>query len=418
MGWNSWDCLGGTVTEVEALATGEYMQRHLQPYGWQYVVLDAEWYFDSVTYGAASESVTEGKTGLNIDDYGRLLPSKVKFPSAAGGGFRELADRLHAMGCRLGVHLMRGIPRRAVELNLPVLGTQVRARDIVDTTSTCQWCDLCYGVDMAKPGAQAYYDSVLALCAEWGVDFIKYDDIAGPYYAKEIEAVALAIQRCGRPIVLSLSPGNDSNVENLAHARQHAEMFRITGDIWDKWWCVNHVAGILPDWAAKSRPGAWADADMLPLGRIGIRTHGCHGPAHMTHLTRDEQVTVMTLWCIACSPLIMGGYLPDNDEWTLSLLTNGDAIRVNQEGRAPREIVRAGSCVVWESTLPDGQRAVAFINLGDAEQTISVALTSLGCDGAVSVRDAWARVDAGVVDVRLSATLPAHGSRLYVLKGV
>ena len=414
MGWNSWDCFGGSVTEAELLAVGAYMQKHLASYGWHYVVADAEWYFDSVVYSDAPESVTEGKSGLNMDAFGRLVPSAVRFPSTAGGGsFRAVADRLHAMGCGFGVHLMRGIPRKAVEANLPIEGSPFRAADIADRGSVCKWCDLCYGVDMSKAGAQAYYDSVIRLCAEWGVDYIKYDDIAGPYYPREIEAISAAIEKCGRPIVLSLSPGNNASVDTLPHVRAHAEMWRITGDIWDTWWSVAHVAGILPAWAPQSRPGCWADADMLPLGRIGIRTHGKHGPAHMTHLTRDEQVTLMTLWCIGRSPLIMGGYLPDNDEWTLSLLTNDEVLAVNQQGSRPSEIVRAAGFSVWTSHLPGGARAVALFNLGDAEQVVSIALSTLGFSGAVGIRDLWARANVGCGDVALTATLAPHACRLF-----
>jgi hypothetical protein len=41
--------------------------------------------------------------------------------------------------------------------------------------------------------------------ADWGVDYLKYDDMVP--YPREIEGIANAIDQCGRPIVLSLSPG-------------------------------------------------------------------------------------------------------------------------------------------------------------------------------------------------------------------
>lgn len=84
------------------------------------------------------------------------------------------------MGLKFGLHLMRGTPRLAVERNLAIPGTPYRAADIADRTNGCYWNpDMC-GVDMAKPGAQAYYNSVFDLYASWGLDVIKVDDMSHP----------------------------------------------------------------------------------------------------------------------------------------------------------------------------------------------------------------------------------------------
>ena len=147
---------------------------------------------------------------MTADEYGRLLPAPNRFPSSAGGkGFAPLAADVHRLGLKFGVHLMRGIPRHAVKLNTPVFGTNYRAQDIADPKSTCPWNPDMYGVDMRKPGAQAYYDSVFRLFASWGADFVKMDDMSRPYdsHEPEIEAAHKAILASGRPMILSLSPG-------------------------------------------------------------------------------------------------------------------------------------------------------------------------------------------------------------------
>src|SRR5262249_2576389 len=157
-------------------------------------------------------------------------------------------------------------PRRAVQRNLPILNTPYHARDIANLASPCPWNDDMYGIDMTKPGAQAYYDSILALYASWDVDYIKADDMLYPYHADEIAALYDAMQRANRPMVLSLSPGVDLTTDHAEHLAQHCELYRISGDFWDRWVDLKDQFEICKTWAPYSQPGCWADADMLPLG--------------------------------------------------------------------------------------------------------------------------------------------------------
>jgi len=186
------------------------MAEKLLPFGYDIFTVDIQWYepeAKSYTYNSNPEPTMDG--------YGRLLPAPNRFPSSVGGkGFAPLAAEVHKAGLKFGIHLMRGIPRLAVKRNLPVLGTPYRAADIADTSSTCPWNPDMYGVDMRKPGAQAYYDSVFRLYASWGVDFIKMDDMSRPYdaHAPEIEGAHKAILASGRPIILSLSPGDSDRI--------------------------------------------------------------------------------------------------------------------------------------------------------------------------------------------------------------
>ena len=307
MGWNSWDSYGTSVTEAEVLANAGYMAAKLRSHGWQYIVVDIQW-----SDPLAKPHGYRPNAELAMDEYGRLIPAANRFPS----GFRSLADSLHARGLKFGIHIMRGIPRRAVAANLPVSGSTARAAEIADTKSICRWNTDMYGIDMSKRGAQEYYDSILALYASWGVDYIKCDDIAQPFHGDEIEALHRAIAKSGPAIVLSLSPG-PADLSKAAFYAANANLWRISDDFWDLWKDLRHSFDLLEKWSPFIQPGGWPDADMLPLGRIGIRAE--RGDDRPTRFTQDEQRTMVTLWSIARSPLMLGGDLPSNDAYTESL---------------------------------------------------------------------------------------------------
>lgn len=356
MGWNSWDCFGTTVTEAQAKAQAGFMAEHLKSHGWEYLIVDIQWYEP----GAAGHNYRTGAP-LTMDGYGRLQPAPNKFPSAAGGtGFQPLADHVHSLGLKFGIHLMRGIPRNAVQANLPVLGTAFHAQDIANTASICPWNPDMYGVDMTKPGAQAYYDSVFALLAAWGVDYVKVDDISRPYHQneKEIEAIRTAIDRSGRPIVLSLSPG-ETALTAAGHVSQHANLWRISDDFWDRWLALHDQFSRLWNWNEHRRPGAWPDADMLPLGRLNLGERA-------TRFTPDEQRTMLSLWSIARSPLMHGGDLTKTDDFTLSLLTNDEVLAVNQHSANNRPLFNHDDLIAWTADVPGSpDKYLAVFNARD-----------------------------------------------------
>ena len=218
MGWNSWDCYGTTVTEEEVLANAAFMAEHLLPYGWDTVVVDIQWYEPAARAGGYNDDAA-----LELDGFGRQLPAVNRFPSATGGrGFAPLAERIHGMGLKFGLHVMRGIPRQAVRDTLPVEGTDATADQIADTSSTCEWNTDNFGLNHRHPGAQAYYDSQLRLFASWGVDFVKADDMLGPYFDAEIAAYRSAMDRCGRDMVLSLSPSSAPCSRSVASPGPHS----------------------------------------------------------------------------------------------------------------------------------------------------------------------------------------------------
>jgi hypothetical protein len=336
---------------------------------------------------------------------------------------------------KFGLHLLRGIPRQAVANKLPVLGTPYTAADIANTNSRCAWNGDMYGVDMTKPGAQEYYDSVFALFASWGLDYVKVDDLSSPYHTDEIEAIRKAIDRSGRAIVFSTSPGA-TPVNQGEHIETHANLWRVSNDFWDAWRALHEQFARLNNWTPFRAPGHWPDADMLPLGNIRAwQTRG-----DWTRFTKDEQFTLMSLWCIARSPLIMGGNMPKNDDFTLSLLTNDEVLAVNQNSTNNRQLFNTNSTVAWIADVlgskdkyvalfnaspapPPGRRgspgANASTNAPAADpaetqpRSVSVSLADLGFSGSAKVRDLWTHKDLGTFTGTFASDINSHGGGLY-----
>jgi alpha-galactosidase len=403
MGWNSWDCFGTTVTETQIKAQADVMAEKLKSHGWQYVVVDIEWYVPHV----------QGAT-FAMDEFSRLWPATNRFPSAANGaGFKRLADYVHSKGLKFGIHLMRGIPRQAVALNTPIFGTPKRAVDIADTNSICPWNSDMFGVDMTKPGARAYYDSVFKLIASWGVDFVKVDDLSRPYTRNkpEIEAIRAAIDHTGRAIVLSLSPG-ETPVAEGEHVMRHANMWRISDDFWDGWSALMEQFERCRKWSPFIGAGHFPDADMLPLGVIKP------GP-HKTYFTPDEQVTLMTLWSIFRSPLIMGGDLTKLDDFTLRLLTNDEVLTVNQNSSGNQQLFDHDGLIAWVADAPDspGKYLALFDTRNPQPESdgtnIPVSLASLGFANACDIRDLWNAKDLGAFKGEFAPQIRWHGAGLY-----
>ena len=409
MGWNSWDCFGTTVTEKQIKQQSDFMAAKLKCHGWDYMVVDIQWYQPT----ASGHDYMEGAK-LAMDGFSRLVPAPEKFPSAKGGkGFKPLADYVHSKGLKFGIHMMRGIPRQAVARNTLIKGSSVTAADIANTDSVCKWNPDMYGVDMSKPGAQEYYDSLYELYASWGVDYVKIDDISRPYdlvQKAEIEAIRKAIDKTGRPIVFSLSPGA-TPLSAGPHVNQHANLWRISDDFWDAWPQLLSQFKRLHDWTPHRITGGWPDADMLPLGIIKFDKPTGFNPA--------EQVTVMTLWSIARSPLMHGGDMTRTDDFTLSLLTNDEVLAVNQYSENNRQLFRtADGLVAWVADVPESKdKYLAVFNTRDGSESASipVSLESIGLSGPVKVRDLWSGKTYNPVQREFAADVPPHGARLFRL---
>ncbi|MGA8428241.1 MAG: glycoside hydrolase family 27 protein [Candidatus Sulfotelmatobacter sp.] len=420
MGWNSWDGYGTTIKEDEFKANADWFAKHLKPFGWQYVVVDMEWF--------VTDPIAEGNSKnahYSLDQYGRYTPAENRFPSSLNGaGFKPLADYAHSLGLKFGIHILRGIPKKAVEKNLPVAGSPYHAAAAADTSDTCPWNFDNYGLDPHKPAAQAYYDSIARLYATWEVDLIKVDCIASrPYKGDEIRMLSEALRKTGRPIVLSLSPGA-APLDKVDEMRQYANMWRISDDVWDLWHStVPYPQGLgdqfanVAKWAGLAQPGHWPDADMLPLGRLGPAPGW--GAARNTKLSRDEQRTLVTLWCIFPSPLMIGGDLPSADDWTLSLFTNPEVLAVDQHSTGNHPVINTEKTVAWLAQSTSGDdKYLAIFNISESTEALRYDWKELGLTGkAYKQRDLWQRKDLDSAG-SMTVTLQPHGSVLYRLTPV
>jgi alpha-galactosidase len=418
MGWNSWDGYGTTVNEQQVKENAEWFAKHLKPLGWQYITIDMEWF--------VTNPVPEGnsKTSLYaMDTNGRYIPAVNRFPSSADGkGFKPIGDYIHSLGLKLGIHILRGIPKKAVESNAPILGTAYHAADAADTNETCPWNFDNFGANASNPAAQAYYDSIATLYASWGVDLIKVDCIAShPYRGDEIRMLSTALAKTGRPIALSLSPGA-APLDKVDEMRKYSQMWRISDDIWDLWHSdVPYPQGLgdqfanVVKWAGLAQPGHWPDADMLPLGYLGPAPGW--GEARQSRLTHDEQRTLMTLWSLFPSPLMIGGELPKADDWTLALLTNPEVLAVDQHSTGNHPVIVNDSALIWMAESPvKGQFYLGAFNRSEAPQKLEFSWSDLKLPGKAYVRrDLWERKDLGAA-ASFSAEIPPHGCVLYLLK--
>lgn len=410
MGWSSYDVYGDSVTEAEVLANAKYMQEKLLDYGWNYVIVDFGWYDPSANGDTTDLTYKRKGVKLSVDDYGRFIPAVNRFPSSAGGkGFKPLADKIHGMGLKFGIHLLGGIPREASNSGLPIEGSVFTANQAGDSKKTSGWCPDIYGIK-ENDAAQAWYSSVIKQYAAWGVDYVK-----GPPDAPDIEFLRYAIDKCGRPIVLSTGHG-PADIEKNYTLKTNVNLWRISNSLWDTWPKLNQQFDLFDLWKNTAGPGYWTDGDMIPLGRVAIRCKA-GGADHRTSFTKDEQTTLMTLWSLAPSPLILGMNLPDNDAWTLSLLNNYEVITVNQDslGKQGVRIMINGETEVWKKELKDGSQAIGLFNRGLAQANVTLKWDAAKFTGKMKARDLWQRKDLGVFENQMSLPIPAHGSSLLKL---
>ncbi len=411
MGWNSWDCYGAAVNEEIVRKNAEYMAKHLKQYGWEYIVVDIQW----SEPGAVSHEYRPF-TELCMDEYGRLLPAENRFPSAAGGkGFAPLAEYVHSLGLKFGIHIMRGIPRQAVHRNCPVLGSERTAREIAATDSICAWNTDMYGVNPEKDGARAYYDSLFALYAQWGVDYIKCDDIARelPHCEAELQMLSDALHSCGREMVLSLSPG-PALLEKAEFYKQTANMWRITDDFWDHWESLYNMFERCEKWSIHNGAGHWADADMLPIGAI----RQDYGESNVTAFTEEEQKTMMTLWSIFRSPLMIGAEMTKFDDFTLSLVTNAEILKMLRNSRHAHQVWRreigGRELVLWAAASSEGGLYAAVFNLSEEVCSFGLPLAELELSGALQCMELWSG-EKRAVNGEIPVTIPAHGAQAFYL---
>lgn len=411
MGWNSWDCYGASVTEDIVRKNAEFMAENLKKYGWEYIVVDIQWYEPH----AASHEYNPF-TELCMDEYSRLIPAENRFPSSAGGkGFAPLAEYIHSLGLKFGIHIMRGIPRQAAHRKTAILGTDRTAAQIAKTSSICAWNTDMYGVDPHKEGAREYYESIFKLYASWGVDFIKCDDIARelPHEEEELVMLSDALHSCGRDMVLSLSPG-PALLEKAELYKQVSNMWRITDDFWDKWELLYDMFSRAEKWCTHTGAGHWPDADMLPIGPI-LQDYDKN---NRTKFTENEQITMMILWSIFRSPLIIGGEMTGFDKFTMSLITNEEILAMHRNARNAHQVwrrdIHGNEYILWTASGAEGGRYIAVFNAGETDGTIEILLSEIEIYDKVSGRELWSGEEVSNIDT-IQSEIPSHGAKAYLI---
>jgi hypothetical protein len=348
MGWNSYDAYGTYCHEQACYDNLKVFVEKFKPLGYDYFVIDGGWYIEYEFFSGTILPTADKGHNVNINEYGYFIPSKCYFPN----GIKGIADECHKNGVKFGVHILRGMPRKAFELDTPVKGTTYTARDIANTNSVCPWNHRTYGIDTSKPGAQVYYDGWIQQLADWGIDFIKADDIVT--YPDEIDAVLKAIKKCGRPIVLSLSPGQRVLGSEIK-LYEKADMLRVTGDVWDTQYDINKCFDAWLTWQyVPVREGFWLDMDMIPFGELQVmlpKSIGGNVAITGTHrfdrLTVAQKETLITIRAMSASPLFMSGVLMTLDEDSLRLLTHQDMIACNQNGVMGHLAASAHGIQIW-----------------------------------------------------------------------
>ena len=408
MGWNSWDCYGAAVTEEITRQNAEYMAKNLKAYGWEYVVVDIQWYQPT-----ASSHEYEPFSDVRMDEYGRLLPALNRFPSAGGdAGFKPLADYVHSLGLKFGIHIMRGLPRMAAHRRLKVKGTDFTCADIADPNSICMWNPDMYGLRTRMAEARKYYESIFELYASWGVDYVKVDDIAReyPHCEREIEMISEACRGCGRDMVLSLSPG-PAPIEKAEHLKKYANLWRITDDFWDDWRLLRGMFERAEKWCIHSGPGHWPDPDMLPVGAV----RQVNSPDEWTKFTRAEQRTMMTLWCMMRGPLMIGGEMTKNDDFTLKLLTNAALLEIEKTTHCAHPLYTTDTASAWIAPRRDGKGCyVALFNLGDEACEMSQCLAQIDLC-AKKATELWTGETVSAPET-LCAALGAHDAAVWLVE--
>lgn len=373
MGWNSWNMWGWQINEEKVLKSADALvQSGLRDLGYNYLVVDDCW------------SVKEGR-----DAKGNLVPDPVKFPN----GIKPLVDHAHSLGLKFGIY-----------------------SDAAERT--------CGG----HPGSLGHERQDAELWASWGVDFLKYDYCAAPneqdVAIARYTAMGRALQATGREFLFSLCEWGGRSPW-IWGRQAGGSMWRVTGDIFDSWtdvwndqgngngwWGLGidraiDVAAFLSDCGG---PGGWNDLDMLIVGLKG------KGQIHGTGLSFNEYQTHMSVWVMACSPLMIGCDITNMDEDTRKLLTNQEVLAVNQDplGIPARRVRQYGSVEIWKKPLADGNVACMVINRGTKGEQVSIKAGDIGLlDEPKIARNLWTGEDSPDFGWDMNVRILPHQTLLY-----
>lgn len=387
------------ITQSDALASSG-----LQAHGYTYINLDSGW---------------QG----SFDANGRPTPNLSTFPD-----IKAMIDHIHANGQKAGIYWIPGVEEPAVQANSPILGTSNHIQDILalphragNAFGAPGESPYHYKIDFSKPGAQEYIDSVVALFASWGVDFIKLDGVTPGSYSDDLSidnrddvaAWSKAIARSGRPIWLTVSWQLDKDYQDVWQTYSNAR--RIDDDVecesrcatLTNWPRIEKRFRDLPAWQDAAGPAkGWNDLDTLDIG-----------DGALDGLSLDEKRSAMTIWSMANAPLYLGGDLTKLDDTGKQLAGNDEVIAVDQSGKPAMQVL-GGDLPVWVSDLGNGRYYVALFNMNATRAVVELPWRVLGVTGVRRMRDLWRHQEQGPSVGSYRVELPGHGTQLLMVEAL
>ena len=345
--WNSTECRAEFNGEMVKGIADLFVSKGLKAAGYQYVNLDDCWALPT------------------RDGAGKLVPDPRRFPH----GIKAVADYVHAKGLKFGIYTSAGI-------------------------KTCN--------PAGFPGGLGHETSDAQQFADWGVDYLKYDNCnnLGVDAKQRYRAMRDALRATGRPIVYSICEWGEN--KPWEWAGEVGQLWRTTGDISDSWASMLGIAKQNLPLAPHAGPGHWNDPDMLEVGNGGM--------------TDTEYRSHFSLWSMMAAPLLIGSDLRKATPETFTILANKDLIAVDQDALGKPATVLASDSGRWTLVrqLAGGDRAVALFNETDQPQRISTTAGAAGLPQAAGyrLRDLWQHRDTHTTGT-VSATVSAHGTVAY-----
>jgi hypothetical protein len=402
MGWSTWNVPGThpTAANVEAAASA-LKNSGLAGVGYQYVNLDDFWY------------QCPGSQGPAVDQYGRWVIDATKFPSSVSlNGIQAVANYVHSLGLKFGLYVTPGISKQAVAQNTQIEGTPYTADQIAEPSvrENNYNCGGMVGIDYSKPGAQQFINSWADEFASWGVDYLKLDGV-GSFDIPDVQAWSSALRQTGRPIHFELS--NSLNINYASAWEQYSNGWRTGGDIQcycgnpyplTRWSSVASRFNQVAAWAPYGGPGAFNDYDSVTLGS---------GPA-VEGLSYTEEQSMMSLWALAASPLVINADMTSLDPTDLSMLKNPDVISVDQDAIDASRISDTSTSQIFAKTEKNGDAVVGLFNTSGSPETISTTASVLGMAPGTDylLDNLWTHNSTETTGV-ISAEVPSHGVALF-----
>ena len=386
MGWNSWNGWGDFVNDKNVRETADAMVKTgLINHGWSNINIDIGW---------------EGKRG---GKYNAIQPNE-RFPDMKG-----LCDYIHSLGLRTGIYSTPWVRT--------YFGYTGGSSDNIEGITE----DIKIGKEVSEGqyfGKYSFIENDVRQWEDWGIDYLKYDwtsSINQPN-TDNIKKMAAALRGCRRDIIFSLC--NPLSIDDASEKLPFVQLWRTMTDIRDVWdrsslkkdtWAlgVSNIWDMHREWREFTKPGNWADPDMLVVGWVGFGDT----ILHKTLLTPDEQYTHISLWCLWSAPLLIGSPLEKLDKFTISLLSNDEVLEVNQDplGRQAYLARKDGEGEVWVKKMEDGSKAVGLFNRSSKELTVNAPWLQLGVYGKQRVRDLWRQKDLGIFEKAFGTKVPPHG---------